>query len=122
MRSDLKLYEAAPLPRGYLHCLRLVLSVQKLYEAVITSHSFHNLSERSQLRKCIQSPTNRINGEIHQEKKQKPFNKRKHEPLMRIVEPFNKERHELQMRIIQPPRRITESLLALRGQMASIRA
>ena len=71
-----------------------MLSVQKLYEAVITSHSFHNLSERSQLRKCIQSPTN----------------KGKHELLMRIVEPFNKERHELQMRIIQPPRRITESL------------
>ena len=40
MRSDQKLYEAAPL-RGYLHCFRLVLSVQKLCEAVITSHSFH---------------------------------------------------------------------------------
>ena len=44
MRSDQKLYEAAPL-RGYLHCFRLVLSVKKLYEAVITSHSFHNLFE-----------------------------------------------------------------------------
>ena len=41
MRIDQKLYEAAPL-RGYLHCFRLVLSVQKLCEAVITSHSFHN--------------------------------------------------------------------------------
>ena len=41
MRIDQKLYEAAPL-RGYLHCFRLVLSVQKLYEAVITSLSFHN--------------------------------------------------------------------------------
>ena len=44
MRSDQKLYEAAPL-RGYLHCFRLVLSVQKLYQAVITSHSAHNLFE-----------------------------------------------------------------------------
>ena len=41
MRIDQKLYEAAPL-REYLHCFRLVLSVQKLYEAVITSLSFHN--------------------------------------------------------------------------------
>ena len=41
MRIDQKLYEAAPL-RGYLHCYRLVLSVQKLCEAVFTSHSFHN--------------------------------------------------------------------------------
>ena len=41
MRVDQKLYEAAPL-RGYLHCFRVVLSVQKLYEAVITSLSFHN--------------------------------------------------------------------------------
>ena len=44
MRSDQKLYEAAPL-RGYVHCLRLVFSVQKLYEAVITSHSVHYLFE-----------------------------------------------------------------------------
>ena len=43
MRIDTKLYEAAPL-RGYLHCFWLVLNVQKLYEAVITSNSlsFHN--------------------------------------------------------------------------------
>ena len=41
MRIDKKLYEAARL-RGYLHCFRLVLGVQKLYEAVITSLSFHN--------------------------------------------------------------------------------
>ena len=41
MRIDQKLYEAAPL-HGYLHCFRLVLSVQKLYEAVITFLSFHN--------------------------------------------------------------------------------
>lgn len=41
MRIDQKLYEAARL-RGYLHCFRLVLGVQKLYEAVITSLSFHN--------------------------------------------------------------------------------
>ena len=41
MRIDKKLYEAARL-RGYLHCFRLVLSVQKLYEAVVTSLSFHN--------------------------------------------------------------------------------
>ena len=45
MRIDKKIYEAAPL-RGYLHCfwLVLVLNVQKLYEAVITSNSlsFHN--------------------------------------------------------------------------------
>ena len=41
MRIDQKLYEAAPL-RGYLHCFRLVLSVQKLCEAVFTSHSFQN--------------------------------------------------------------------------------
>ena len=38
---DQKLYEAARL-RGYLHCFRLVLGVQKLYEAVITSLSFYN--------------------------------------------------------------------------------
>ena len=44
MRSDKKLYEAVPL-RGYLHRFRLVLSVQKLYEAVINSHSVHNLFE-----------------------------------------------------------------------------
>ena len=44
MRSDKKLYEAAPL-RGYLHCFRLGISVQKLYDAVITSHSVHNLFE-----------------------------------------------------------------------------
>ena len=44
MRSDQKLYEAAPL-RGYLHCFRLVISVQKLYDAVITSQSVHNLFE-----------------------------------------------------------------------------
>ena len=36
-----ELYEAARL-RGYLHCFRLVLGVQNLYEAVITSLSFHN--------------------------------------------------------------------------------
>ena len=41
MRIDQKLYETAHL-RGYLHCFRLVLGVQKLYEAVITSLSFHN--------------------------------------------------------------------------------
>ena len=41
MRIDQKLYEAARL-RGYLHCFRLVLGVQNLYEAVITSLSFHN--------------------------------------------------------------------------------
>ena len=41
MRIDKKLYEAAPLG-GYLHCFRLVLSVQKLYEDVSTSLSFHN--------------------------------------------------------------------------------
>ena len=43
MRIDKKLYEAAPL-RRYLHCFWLVLNVQKLYEAVITSNSlsFHN--------------------------------------------------------------------------------
>ena len=41
MRIDQKLHEAARL-RGYLHCFRLVLGVQKLYEAVITSLSFHN--------------------------------------------------------------------------------
>ena len=40
MRIDKKLYEAARL-RGYLHCFRLVPGVQKLYEAVITSLSFH---------------------------------------------------------------------------------
>ena len=44
MRSDQILYEAVPL-RGYLHRFRLVLSVQKLYEAVINSHSVHNLFE-----------------------------------------------------------------------------
>ena len=44
MRSDKKLYEAVPL-RGYLHRFRLMLSVQKLYEAVINSHSVHNLFE-----------------------------------------------------------------------------
>ena len=44
MRSDQKLYEAAAL-RGYLHCFRLVISVQKLYDAVITSQSVHNLFE-----------------------------------------------------------------------------
>ena len=44
MRTDKKLYEAAGL-RGYLHCFRLVLGVQKLYEAVITSLSFHNAFE-----------------------------------------------------------------------------
>ena len=38
MRIDQKLYEAARL-RGYLHCFRLVLGVQNLYEA---SLSFHN--------------------------------------------------------------------------------
>ena len=41
VRIDQKLYEAARL-RGYLHCFRLVLGVQNLYEAVITSLSFHN--------------------------------------------------------------------------------
>ena len=41
MRIDQKLYEAARL-REYLHCYRLVLGVQNLYEAVITSLSFHN--------------------------------------------------------------------------------
>ena len=41
LRIVQKLHEAAPL-RGYLHCFRLVLGVQKLYEAVITSLSFHN--------------------------------------------------------------------------------
>ena len=41
MRIYQKLYEAARL-RGYLPCFRLVLGVQKLYEAVITSLSFHN--------------------------------------------------------------------------------
>ena len=41
MRIDKKLYEAARL-RGYLHCFRLVLGVRKLYEAVVTSLSFHN--------------------------------------------------------------------------------
>ena len=41
MRIDQKLYEAARL-HGYLHCFRLVLGVQKLYEAVITSLSFQN--------------------------------------------------------------------------------
>ena len=95
VRIDKKLYEAAPL-RGYLHCFRLVLSVQKFCEAVITSLSFHNRfeiclmkrvryfaevlgqclrsstfddicigAERSQLRKFIRSPINRINSEIH---------------------------------------------------------
>ena len=44
MGSDQKLYEAAPL-REYLLCFRLVLSVKKLYEAVITSYSFHSLLE-----------------------------------------------------------------------------
>ena len=41
VRIDKKLYEAARL-RGYLHCFRLVLGVQNLYEAVITCLSFHN--------------------------------------------------------------------------------
>ena len=41
MRIDQKLYEAGRLC-GYLHCFRLVLGVQKLYEAVITSLSFQN--------------------------------------------------------------------------------
>ena len=36
-----QLYEATRL-RGYLHCFRLVLGVQNLYEAVITSLNFHN--------------------------------------------------------------------------------
>ena len=40
MRIDQKLYEAARL-RGYLHCFRLVLGVQKFHEAVISSLSFH---------------------------------------------------------------------------------
>ena len=41
VRIDQKLYEAARL-RGYLHCFRLVLRVQNLYEAVSTSLGFHN--------------------------------------------------------------------------------
>ena len=43
--------------------------------------------ELNQLRKFIQSLINRINSEIHLEKKQKAFNKGKHEPLIRIIEP-----------------------------------
>ena len=39
MRIDKKLYEAARL-RGYLHCFRLVLGVQNLYEAFSTSLSY----------------------------------------------------------------------------------
>ena len=51
MRIEQKLYKAARL-RGYLHCFRLVLGVQKLYEAVGTSISFHNPFEIG-LMKCV---------------------------------------------------------------------
>ena len=50
VRIDQKLYEAARL-RGYLHCFRLVLGVQKLYETVITSLSFHNPFEIGQMKR-----------------------------------------------------------------------
>ena len=65
------------------------------------------LGQCLRLREFIQSPINRINSEIHLEKKQKVFNKGKHEPLLRIIEHFLKGRHEPLMRIIEPPWKIT---------------
>ena len=55
MRIDQKLYEAARL-HGYLHCFRLVLGVQNLYEAVITSPSFHNPFEIGLMKRVRYTP------------------------------------------------------------------
>ena len=76
--------------------------------STIFNEIVHRRRTESELRKFIQSPINRINSEIHLEKKQKASNKGKYEPLIRIIEHFIKGRHEPHMRIIEPPWKITE--------------